>query len=177
MNKGQAMMIEGPVPGQSLTDEPKAFAWEQPPHLNDEESVFDYYVEKMSDEEVTDNLLGMMDLGMPISIVADSMLSKGVMDGIHTIDMKLLMKDKLGKVMKDMAEEAGINYKLTLDDYRDRDSEAKTKRMNMLATKLKIRNKTKMDAGDVIQQQVVEDISEEPMEAEEAAPQGLMAKE
>ena len=174
MNKAQSMMINGPVPGHSLTDEPKAFAWEQPPQINDPEDVLDYYIAKVSDREVSDNVLDMIDLGLPISVVADAMLSKGVMDGIHTVDAKLVVKPQLGMLMKKMAEEAGIAYKETMDDYRDKDAEARHKRMRKLAAKLAIRDKHKMDKGDVIQQEVAETIVEEP--ADEPA-QGLMAKE
>lgn len=172
----QSMMMQGPIPGNSLTDEPGAFPWEQPPQMNDPEEVFNYYVKKISDEEVSDNVLTMLDLGMPISVITGAMLSRGVMDGIHTVDMKLIMKPQLGVVLKNMAEEAGIKYKETMNDYVDKDAAAKRKRMLKLAAKLKQRlNTENMDQGDIIQQQVAEDIVEEP--AKEDKPQGLMAKE
>lgn len=175
MDKAQAAMMQGPIPGQSLTDEPKAFAWEQPPQINDPEDVLDYYVAKISNPEVSDNVLDMIDLGLPISVVADGMLSRGIMEGIHTVDAKLIVKPQLGMLMKRMAEEAKISYKETMDDYRDKDAEAKMRRMKKLAAKLAIRDQSKMDEGDVLQQAIAEDIVEEP--AAEAAPQGLMAKE
>lgn len=174
MDKAQAALMQGPIPGQSLTDEPKAFAWEQPPQINDPEDVLDFYVAKISDPEVSDNVLDMIDLGLPISVVADAMLSKGIMDGIHTVDMKLLVKPQIGMLMKRMAEEANIDYKETMDDYRDKDAEAKMRRMKKLSAKLAIRTSGDMDKGDVIQQEVAETIVEQP--AEEPA-QGLMAKE
>lgn len=177
MKRAQAMMLSGPVPGQSLTDEPKAYAWEQPPMLTKPEDVFDYYLQKISDPEVSDNVLTMVSLGMPISTLVDSMMSGGVMEGIHSVDVKLIMKPQIGVVIKEMAIEAGIDYKESMDDYRDKDEEARQKRVRLLAAKLELRKQQEdMDKGDVLQQQIVEDIQEEPA-AEEAAPKGLMAKE
>jgi len=176
MDKAQAMMMQGPIPGQSLTDEPKAFAWEQPPQINDPEDVLDYYIAKISDPEVSDNLLDMIDLGLPISVVADGMLSRGIMEGIHTVDVKLIVKPQLGMLLKRMAEEAKISYKETMDDYRDKDAEAKMRRMKKLSAKLAIRDMTNMDKGDILQQEIAESIVEEPA-VEDAAPKGLMAKE
>ena len=172
----EAAMLQGPIPGNSLTDEKGAFAWEQPPMLNEPEEIFDYYVEKMSDEEVSDNLLGMLDLGIPISVMTGSMLSKGIMDGIHTVDVKLILQPQLGVVLKNMAEEAGIEYKETMNDYLDKDGAAKRKRAKKLAAKLQMRKlEGSKDEGDMIQEQVAEDIVEESTEEEK--PQGLMAKE
>lgn len=172
----EAQMFTGPVPGQALTDEPGAFAWEQPPMVNTVEEAFDYYVAKISDEEVSDNILGMLDLGMPVSVVTGAMLSKGIMDGIHTVDVKLILQPQLGVMIKKMADEAGISYKETMNDYLDKDGAAKRKRMKLLATKLAIRKQMKdMDEGDKIQEIAVEEVMEEPAEQEE--PKGLMVKE
>ena len=174
MKKGQAMMLQAPIPGQSLTDEPGAFPWEQPPQINDPEDVLDYYIAKLADPEVSDNVLDMIDLGMPISVVSDAMLSQGIMEGIHSVDAKLIVKPQVGLLMKRMAQEANINFKETLDDYRDKDAEAKMRRRKKLAAKLAIVDMENMDKGDVLQQEAVEQIMEEP--AEQPA-QGLMAKE
>lgn len=172
----ESQMFAGPVPGQSLTDEPGAFAWEQPPMVNTVEEAFDYYVAKISDEEVSDNVLGMLDLGMPVSVVTGAMLSKGIMDGIHTVDVKLILQPQLGVMIKKMADEAGISYKETMNDYLDKEGAAKRKQMKKLAAKLTIRKQMKdMDEGDKIQEIAVEEVMEEPAEQEE--PKGLMAKE
>ena len=172
----QSQVFAGPVPGQSLTDEPGAFPWEQPPMYNEVDDVRNYYTKKIADEEVSDNLLDMMDLGIPISVISGSMLSKGIMDGIHTVDVKLILQPQIGVLLKNMAEEAGISYKETMNDYIDENPAKERKNRMKLAAKLAIRQSQRgKDEGDMIQEVVAEEIVEEPQEQEE--PKGLMAKE
>jgi hypothetical protein len=102
----------------------------------------------------------------------------GVMEGIHTVDSKLIAKPKVGAIMKRMAEEAGIKYKESMDDYLDKDAIAANRRKKMLVSKLAIKSKQKLDKGDMLQQQVAEDIMEQPpVEEEKPTAKGLMAKE
>jgi hypothetical protein len=132
----------------------------------------------------------MLDLGLPVSVVADAMLSNGVMEGIHSVDVKLLLKPYLTMQLKEIADVTGVEYKMTMDDYRDKDAEAKEKRKRKLSLKLKQRlelglTETPEDPGMELEQNVVdfvenEDMEEMPQEMEEVAveaPQGLMAKE
>lgn len=182
MNKAQSLMLEGPIPGQSLTDEPNNYAWENPPKFADAEDTFDYYLQKLTNPKVTDNILTMLDLGVPISVLAGTMLSRGVMEGIHTVDVKLLLKDMLSLQLKAMALAADIDFKETMDDYRDKDADARVEEMRRLAAKLKMRDALgKKDAGSELQMEVAEDIVEEP-ETEEPQQEmpsqgGLMSKE
>jgi hypothetical protein len=174
----ESMMMQGPIPGNSLTDEPGAFAWEQPPAMNDPEEVLDLYMKGLTTEEVADNVLDMLDIGVPISVVSGTMLDRGIMDGIHTVDMKLIVQPQIALVMKQMAEEAGIDYKETMKDYIDTEGLKQDAKLQRMAVKLKKRvmeRAGKMDEGDVLEQQVAEDIVEEQPENEK--PQGLMAKE
>jgi len=108
----------------------------------------------------------------------------GVMNGMHTVDVKLLLKPLLMTQIKTLAEAMNIDYKMTMDDYVDKDAIAKRKRAGKLAAKLSMQTgvTTKTpDEGDKIMQQAQQNLEqqeqeEKPMEAEQA-PQGLMAKE
>lgn len=170
----QSMMMQGPIPGNSLTGEPGSVPWEQPPMLNSTEEAFDYYAEKISNEEVSDNLLDMLDMGVPISVVTNFLLSKGIMEGIHTVDVKLILKPQIGILLKEMAVEAGINFKETMMDYSDDTEIKRLNRLKKMGIKLQQRQMSKQgkqDAGDVMEQEIAEEITSEEK------PQGLMAKE
>ena len=82
------------------------------------------------------------------------------------------------QILKGPAEEAGIDYKETMKDYIDTDGLKQDAKVQRMAVKLKKRvmeRAGKMDKGDILEQQVAEDIVEEQPENEK--PQGLMAKE
>lgn len=179
--------FDGPIPGQSLTREPGSAAWERPSKYSDPLDAFEMYMEQLADEDVLDNVMDMIDIGIPISVVSATMLGMGVMEGMHTVDVKLLLNPLLMTQLKTLAEAMNIEYKMTMDDYADKDAIAKRKRAGKLAAKLSMQTgaTTKTpDAGDKIMQQAQQNLEEQdqqqeeemPMEAEQA-PQGLMAKE
>mgnify|MGYP001588285870 FL=1 len=176
-------LFDGPIPGQSLTDEPKNGPWESPPMYADPMDALEYYLKKLGNEDAQGEVLTMLDLGIPVSVVVDSMLSSGIMDGIHSVDVKLLLKPLMIINLTAVADAAGVDYKNTMDDYRDKGAEAKKKRMEYLAAKLqsKLAQGKKNDPGVEMQEDVVEELTtdntEETMTEEAPAPTGLMAKE
>ena len=185
-------LFEGPIPGQSLTTEPKNVPWEQPPKYADPMDALEMYMERLADPESQDELIDMLDIGIPISIVVDTMLSGGVMDGLHSVDTKLLLKGVIATQIQTIAEVVGVDYKLTMADYVNMGAKKEERMRQKLATKLEleIAKGEASDPGVQMQQDVLESMqSDEPMEeepvemAEEtmeempAAPAGLMAKE
>jgi hypothetical protein len=181
-------LFDGPIPGQSLTDEPKNAPWENPPMYADPMDALEHYLKKLGDVDAQGEVLTMLDLGIPVSVVVDSMLSSGIMDGIHSVDVKLLLKPLMIINLTAIADAAGLDYKNTMDDYRDKDAEAKKQRMEILAAKLQAKlaqgkKATPNDPGVEIQEDVVEELTADDMDTEETmteeapAPTGLMAKE
>lgn len=178
--------FDGPIPGQSLTAEPGNAPWEKPSKHSDPMDALEMYMEKLGDEEALDDIMDMLDIGVPISVVTGTMLSMGVMEGMHTVDVKLILKPLLMAQIKMLADVTGVEYKMTMEDYRDKDAEAKAKRTAKLKAKLSMRTGkvTTPDAGQEIMMQVEQGIEqpEEPVveasvQDEEAMPKGLMAKE
>jgi hypothetical protein len=193
-------LLEGPIPGESLTAEPGNAPWENPPMYADPMDALDFYLERLGDPEAQEEVLDMLDLGIPVNVVSGSLLSKGVMQGIHSVDVKLLLDPIIGKNLKAIATVAGVSFKETMEDYEDKDEAQKMKRMRKLAAKLATRADSgdQADVGVQMQQDTVdfmeegaetptdeatevaqEDMMEaEPMEEADitVAPKGLMAK-
>jgi len=185
-------LFEGPVPGQSLTDEPKNAPWENPAMYADPLDALEFYMKKLGDTEAQEELIDTLDIGVPISIVADSMLSNGVMNGIHSVDTKLILKPYIALQVKAIADVVGVDYKETMLDYKDKDEAAQEKRMRTLAAKLKVqvglgKKQDAEDPGVILQEQVVEELSTDAevdttedsfSDVLESAPtEGLMSRE
>jgi len=185
-------LFEGPVPGQSLTDEPKNAPWENPAMYADPLDALEFYMKKLGDTEAQEELIDTLDIGVPISIVADSMLSNGVMNGIHSVDTKLILKPYIALQVKAIADVVGVDYKETMLDYKDKDEAAQDKRMRTLAAKLKVqvglgKKQDAEDPGVILQEQVVEELSTDAevdttedsfSDVLESAPtEGLMSRE
>ena len=179
-----ADLFNGPIPGESLTVEPGNYPWEQPPLHADPMDALEYHMEQLTDETVTDNVLGMLDLGVPASLVANTMLSSAVMNGIHSVDVKMLLKPILMMQIKALGDVAGIDYKDTMDDYNDKDEIARIKTRKRLAAKLEVESKLKRknkDKGDMLEEDVAQMLMEEEPQSDvmtdQAPAEGLMAKE
>jgi len=101
--------FEAPIPGQSLTGEPRQYPWESPPELDKVEDVIKFYIDKLSSQEVMDDLFIALDEGFPLNILVKSILTTGVMEGIHSIDVSMIIAPVLheyilGAVKKDQQQ-------------------------------------------------------------------------
>jgi len=176
--------LEAPIPGQSLTSEPKNVPWEYPARITDPMDALEFHMEQLSDENTVDNIMEMLEVGIPISVVASSMLTVAVMDGEHSLDVKLIIKPLVENHIKSLAEVTGIDYMMSMDDLEVNDEAERQRKANVLEAK--IRNMTEkvqpstMDEGDRITEQAQQELmkTEEPeTEAMPTEPKGLMSKE
>jgi hypothetical protein len=129
--------LEGPIPGQSLTSSPKQYKWERPPQMNDVEEVTKYYINKLADKDVMDDLAVLFDGGMPISPFVETLTTTGVSEGMHTIDVSLIVGPVIHAFIKAAMLEYGVDAK---DDTYDpnRDPNEREKRRLQTAIDLAI---------------------------------------
>ena len=117
-------LLKAPIPGQSLTDEPKNYPWENPPEIVDPEEAIAMHMSKFNDPEVIDNMLDLLELGFPVRALAESILTASVAAGWHNIDISLIIAPFMHEHIKSIAMEAGVSFKEGLDE-PDADKEAK----------------------------------------------------
>lgn len=98
-----------PIPGMSLTREKGNATWEQPPLYARPEEALAFYMEKLSDEETLEDMLFALEQGLPLSTFVDSMTSYGVMEGYHTIDVKVLLSPVLHEHILSLAQALDID--------------------------------------------------------------------
>lgn len=189
--------LSAPIPGQSLTDTPKNYPWENPPQMADYEEVTKYYINRMANQDVMDDIAVLFEGGMPIAPFVESVTTMGVMEGLHSIDVSLIVGPVLHAFIKAAMLEYGIDAKD--DTYNpDKDPTEREKRRLMTAIQLSLaeageeQRTADTDPGVALLQQVsdsmnadTEDATEEVdmQEAEpaeevsvEPAPRGLMAR-
>ena len=103
-------LLKAPIPGQSLTDEPKNYAWENPPEITDPEEAIAMHMTKFNNPEVIDNMLDLLDIGFPVRALAESILTASVAAGWHSIDVSLIVAPFMHEHIISMANEAGVSY-------------------------------------------------------------------
>ena len=151
-----------PIPGEGMTAELASRPWQNPPQYATVEQALEFYIPKLVSEEMYDGILDSMELGIPLTTMADSMQSAAVMQGLHTVDVGILAMPVIIEMLAYIGDEAGIEYNLGMDKPIDEDKISSTK--IALAMK-KMREKLP---------EALEEREEEPMP--EPAPTGLMAR-
>ena len=109
--------FDAPIPGQSLTDTPGNAPWEHPPQYTDPEQVLDGLYDKITNGEFTEQLIAMLDAGVPVEAIVRVMVFGGFMQGKFTPDMGFMIVEPLMKLVAAVGIRAGVNeLRLSLDD-------------------------------------------------------------
>lgn len=114
-------MFNAPIPGESLTREPKNAAYERPPELNDPEDALIYHIDRLTEESRISSVILLLENGLDVRTITEGVLRKGVLDGIHTIDVSIIIAPAVHEYIKTTADMVGIEYKEGFEtDERDK---------------------------------------------------------
>ena len=106
----EEVMLDAPIPGQSMLMELGSRPWQQPSQMSTVEEAIDYYVTRIESEEVSTQLLDVLEMGVPVTTVANAMQSSSVMEGKHTVDVGMLVLPVLIELISLIADTANIKY-------------------------------------------------------------------
>ena len=118
-------MLQGPIPGQSLTDEPGNYPWEKPPKTAQPEEALMMHIEKMSNPEFMEGASILMEIGVPVEVLTNTAITGAVAAGIHSIDVGIIIAPAIHKEVVSIAKMTGVNYTEFLSN--DAEEEAKQK--------------------------------------------------
>lgn len=157
----QQASLDAPIPGEGLTHELGDRPWQKPAQLTNVDDVMPFYREKILDEEFIPQLLQVIELGIPLTTIANAMQSAAVMEGVHSIDVGVLMLPIVVELLKFVAEKNDVKYVTGMEK---REVEPNDEMITALAMK-EMGEETGMPK---------EPIEEKPVE--EPQPRGLMAR-
>ena len=159
--------FEAPIPGMAMTHELGARPWQQPAKQPSVEEALHYYLPRMQDDAFTDSLLNVIEMGMPLTTLANTIQLAGVMEGRHSVDVGILIMPVLIEMMQLVADAEGIEYVTGME--RDMKNETKDSDVSAALATLK----DDLGDKDMAEPQVKEmDIVEEQDEPS----MGLMAR-
>ena len=110
INDNKTPEINAPIPGMSLTAPLGGRPWQQPPQMATVEQAIDYYVPKIMDKEFLPELLTIIELGIPLTTIANSFQLASVMEGKHSIDVGVLVIPVLVELMMTVADANEVEY-------------------------------------------------------------------
>lgn len=114
-----ARSMGGPIPGQSLTKEPGASPWEKPPQFTDLDEAMSFLIQNMTEPKVAHKLLALMEAGIPITSILDTLLMQGFMDGKWTPDLAILLAKPLTALLIKIARMYDIEPTTGAEDTED----------------------------------------------------------
>lgn len=104
--------FDAPIAGMSLTHELGARPWQSPPQYPTVEEALDFYIPRLSSQQFAGRLLDIIEQGIPLTALAETITLGGVMQGLHTIDVAVLINPVLVELMAGIAENADVKYTL-----------------------------------------------------------------
>tara|TARA_B100001250_G_scaffold414099_1_gene450668 strand:- start:913 stop:1437 length:525 start_codon:yes stop_codon:yes gene_type:complete len=169
--------FDRPIPGQSLTDEPRNNPWENPAEMSDIEEVTKYYINRLADQDVIDDLSAVMEAGVPLKPVVETITSAGTMRGLHSIDSAMLVGPIIHQFLKSAMETQGVSVRDTGRNYEKESAEKEMMRVQLLTAKYLSENPDDgMDEGKKVLSEMAEAGEPEEEVTPEEKPMGLMAK-
>jgi hypothetical protein len=139
--------LDAPIPGQSLTHELGARPWQQPAQYTTVEDALDYYIPRLESEEVTDQLLDVLEMGIPVTTVANTMQLGSVMEGKHSVDVGMLILPVLVELIMLIADSAKVEYTSGLE----KDKKMRGSLVDLAVSKFK-EDKDKTKDSDIMEE-------------------------
>ena len=103
--------LRAPIPGQSLTDEPRGYAWERPSEYSTPEEALQFYLPRITAKETLEDIMLALDNGFPLASLVKGIYMNGVMEGKHSIDIGLLIAPVLHEIILSAAKTYGVAVK------------------------------------------------------------------
>jgi len=103
--------LRAPIPGQSLTDEPRGYAWERPSEYSTPEEALQFYLPRITAKETLEDIMLALDNGFPLATLVKGIYMNGVMEGKHSKDIGLLIAPVLHEIILSAAKTYGVAVK------------------------------------------------------------------
>ena len=170
----QEPMLDAPIAGQSLTAELGGRPWQQPPQYATVEQAIQYHVPRLINPEVLDDIMNVIETGIPLTVIAQSLQGGAVMQGKHSVDVGILITPVLMETLAYLAEEQGVEYNMGTELQTD---DTPSESAIALALKKLRKEREKLGETPAIEEPSVEPMPEETMEMEEPPQEGgLMSR-
>jgi len=157
--------LDAPIPGMGMTSELGGRPWEQPSQYTTVQETVDYYIARMSTTEFKEQLFNILEMNVPVTSIVNTIQLSSVMDGIHTVDVGVIVSPILMEFIMLLADSANINYVSGIEeDTKEPSKAAITRAINAFRAEQDKQD----DAEDV------KSIDEPPVVEEVSA--GLMAR-
>ena len=103
------------IPGMGLTRAVGNKRWQKPPKHTTVEEALSFYIPRITDSKLSDNILDMLDLDIPVTTIVNSLTLSAVGEGLHTVDVGVLVSPVLMELIAYVAESTKTKYDMGVD--------------------------------------------------------------
>jgi len=168
-------LLDAPIAGQHMVSELGGRPWQQAPQYTTVDEAIEYYLDRMSSEEFTEQLVDVLEMDVPVTTLANTIQMAGVMDGKHSIDVGMLVMPLLMEMIMLVGDMADVKY----DSGMENPNKGKTRDTLLESIRTKLQREIEAKEGLLFDEDELEsDTTEEMKEQEESMeePKGLMAR-
>ncbi len=105
-------LIDAPIAGQSLTSEVGGWPWEQPPQYSTVEEALEFYLPRLTEPTLQNDLMNVIEMGLPLTTIANALKQGAVMQGTHSLDLGILIMPVIMEMLAYLATERGIEFNM-----------------------------------------------------------------
>ena len=105
-------LIDAPIAGQSLTSEVGGWPWEQPPQYSTVEEALEFYLPRLTEPTLQNDLMNVIEMGLPLTTIANALQQGAVMQGTHNLDVGILVMPVIMEMLAYLATERGIEFNM-----------------------------------------------------------------
>jgi len=156
--------FDAPIPGQSLTAELGSRPWQSKPQYSTVDEAIKYYMNRLTSDEFMDQVLDVLEMGVSVVDIADSIQTASVMEGLHTIDVGVLVSPVIAEMIMFIA-----------DNVTGLDNPEKDKVSPAKISKIIKELREEMDEKEMDEEETEVTDTEEEMSIQEE-PKGLMSR-
>jgi len=164
-------LLDAPIPGQSLTAAPRNPPYERPPEISDPDEALMVHLSKLNDAEIMEGIVYLVEKGVDVRTITEGILRSAVMEGIHNIDVSLIVAPIIHEFIATTLDAVGVEYDHGFDD-KESESELRYSQNVNLAKKVLSGEQELSDIAEEPKEEQIEMDLEEP----KPEPKGLMAR-
>jgi len=129
--------FDSPVAGQSLTDTPGNYPWEHEAQFTDPEEITEYLWVTMHKKEFVQELIGMLDAGVPVEAIGRTVLFGGFMEGKFSPDLAFIITEPVMKMIAAIGINGGVeNIIFSLEDLTNKQQIREITKVKMAREKI-----------------------------------------
>ena len=163
--KAMEQSFDRPIPGMGMTFEVGSRPWQTPPELTTVEQATDYYVERMNTDAFKGQLVDVIEMGVPLATLANTIQLASVMEGIHSVDVGILMIPIIVELLITIADSQGAKYQTGMEGM---ENERATAPNRIISDMMRERN--------MKEEEMPIEEPQEMAQEEQMQPMGLMAR-